>query len=85
MPDQEAVFTQVRSAWLGEGPSSDIVVSSRIRLARNLADLPFPPAAGKDALQEVLARARRAAGHLPEARRYQVLELARLSPLERQV
>jgi protein arginine kinase len=28
--------------WLrGEGPESDIVVSSRIRLARNLADFPF--------------------------------------------
>ena len=28
--------------WLkGEGPESDIVVSSRIRLARNLTDYPF--------------------------------------------
>ena len=28
--------------WLrGSGPESDIVVSSRIRLARNLADFPF--------------------------------------------
>ncbi len=28
--------------WLrGSGPESDIVVSSRIRLARNLADYPF--------------------------------------------
>lgn len=85
MPDQEAVFTQVHSAWLGEGPNSDIVVSSRIRLARNLADVPFPPAAGKEALLEVLNRVRRAAQHLPEARRYQLLELMRLSPLERQV
>lgn len=32
--------------WLrGTGPESDIVVSSRIRLARNLADTPFPPQA----------------------------------------
>ena len=28
--------------WLrGSGPESDIVISSRIRLARNLADFPF--------------------------------------------
>ena len=28
--------------WLrGSGPQSDIVISSRIRLARNLADYPF--------------------------------------------
>jgi protein arginine kinase len=83
--DAEAVFTQVRSAWLGRGPNSDIVVSSRIRLARNLADLPFPSMAGKDALAEVLSRVRRATEHLPEARRYQFLELGRLSPLDRQV
>ena len=31
--------------WLrGTGPESDIVISSRVRLARNLADLPFPSA-----------------------------------------
>lgn len=85
MFDGEQVFTQARSAWLGQGPNSDIVVSTRIRLARNLADLPFPSAAGKEALAEVLTRVRRAAEHLPEARRYRVFELARLSPLERQV
>jgi protein-arginine kinase len=31
--------------WLkGSGPDSDIVMSSRIRLARNLADYPFDAA-----------------------------------------
>ena len=35
-------LTQTSGEWLrGEGPESDIVVSSRIRLARNLADFPF--------------------------------------------
>ncbi len=30
--------------WLEDGaPQSDVVVSTRIRLARNLADVPFPP------------------------------------------
>ena len=49
--------------WLkGEGPESDIVISSRLRLARNLADYPFntqaSPASRKEAellLKEALA------------------------------
>ena len=28
--------------YLGEGEQSDVVISTRIRLARNLADYPFP-------------------------------------------
>ncbi len=35
-------LTHKRGEWLrGSGPESDIVISSRIRLARNLADFPF--------------------------------------------
>lgn len=41
--------------WLkGTGPSSHIVMSSRIRLARNLAKIPFPNRASKKALQDVV-------------------------------
>lgn len=37
-----AALAQSSGEWLrGTGPESDIVVSSRIRLARNLADFPF--------------------------------------------
>ena len=35
-------FARSSGEWLrGTGPESDIVISSRIRLARNLADFPF--------------------------------------------
>ncbi|MEX0867397.1 MAG: protein arginine kinase [Pirellulales bacterium] len=35
-------LTETSGEWLkGSGPDSDIVISSRIRLARNLADFPF--------------------------------------------
>ena len=35
-------LTQTAGEWLrGSGPEADIVISSRIRLARNLADFPF--------------------------------------------
>ncbi len=40
-------LTQTSGEWLrGEGPEADIVISSRIRLARNLADFPFISRAG---------------------------------------
>src|SRR3990167_593126 len=41
--------------WLkGTGPHSDIVMSSRVRLARNLSKLPFPNKAPKKTLDEIL-------------------------------
>lgn len=42
------------SPWMRkEGPSSDIVMSSRIRLARNIANIPYPIIAEEEKLQEV--------------------------------
>lgn len=44
------------SPWMKqEGPDSDIVMSSRIRLARNFADHPFPIIAREETLSKVLA------------------------------
>ena len=41
----ESIFKEPH-VWLDSaGPSSDVVISSRVRLARNLTDLPFPGAA----------------------------------------
>ncbi|NQT18639.1 MAG: protein arginine kinase [Planctomycetes bacterium] len=40
--------------WLrGEGPESDIIISSRIRLARNLADFPFTNRASTEQMAEI--------------------------------
>ena len=33
----------IASKWMeGTGPEPEVVISSRVRLARNLKDLPFP-------------------------------------------
>lgn len=41
--------------WLnGEGPESFAVLSSRIRVARNLQEFPFPPAANSDTREKVI-------------------------------
>jgi len=39
---------------LGNGPQSDIILSSRIRLARNIADIPFPSGLSAEKAKEVV-------------------------------
>ncbi|MDP8213017.1 MAG: protein arginine kinase [Candidatus Zapsychrus exili] len=49
-------FINNMGEWLkGTGPNSDIVMSSRIRLARNLLDKPFPGKASKKEIVEILS------------------------------
>ena len=49
-------FVHHTGEWLkGTGPHSDIVMSSRIRLARNLAKRPFPNKAKKKELLEIIS------------------------------
>ena len=46
-----------KGEWLlGDGPDSDIVLSSRIRLARNLKGVPFPNAGDYTSNNEVLQK-----------------------------
>ena len=47
-------LTKTTGEWLrGVGPDSDVVISSRVRLARNLADYPFLSTASADERTEV--------------------------------
>jgi protein arginine kinase len=47
------------SEWLkGSGANSDIVISSRVRLARNIDKMPFPHWAGKKQAETVIEKAR---------------------------
>ena len=59
--------------WLrGSGPESDIVISSRIRLARNLADFPFisrATDADRAEIERILHNAGRRAAWPPARRR----------------
>lgn len=75
--------------WMdGTGPDADIVLSSRVRLARNLEGVPFPHLLDAEQAMEVLQAAQRAAGELnkmgllgPVA----YVPLAEVTPVERQV
>ena len=74
------------SDWLkGEGPHHDIVVSSRVRLARNLAGAPFPGWAKKAERTAVLERIRPRVEALPEMGDAYSLACQDLTALEKQV
>ncbi len=72
--------------WLsGSGPHDQIVVSSRVRLARNLKGKPFPGWAKKAERVAVLDEIRSAVEGLPEMENSFSERLEDLSPLEKQV
>ena len=78
-------FAQQLSCWMkGGGNASDIVVSSRLRLARNLADVPFPPNMGRDDAEHVLEQAAAVAEHLERTmgKEYRLFRLKDLSELD---
>lgn len=79
-------LTSTTGEWLrGTGPESDIVISTRIRLARNLASFPFTHRATPQQRAEIesLLRERITRLDLPHPLRY--VSVAALSPLDRQL
>jgi protein arginine kinase len=74
------------SPWLdGAGPHADLVVSTRVRLARNLASVPFTHRARDEQLQGVLASVTTAADRTEAFRDSLMLRMNELGPLDRQV
>jgi protein arginine kinase len=59
------MWRDVPPAWTGaDGPESDVVVSTRARLARNLSGAPFPGRAAAEDLERVAESVRRAGERL---------------------
>jgi len=74
------------SPWLlGEGPHAEMVLSTRIRLARNLRDVPFTHRAREEQLQGVLASVTAAAQQTSSLRDGLLLRMSECTPIERQV
>ncbi len=73
------------SPWLdATGPHSDMVMSTRVRLARNLRGVPFTHRARDEQLVGVLASVERAAKNGPDFDDSNMLRMHELSPLDRQ-
>lgn len=71
--------------WLrGSGPESDIVISSRIRLARNLADFPFVRRASHQERAQISKSTRAKIASIEEWTNIEILELAKLDEVDRQ-
>ena len=79
-------LTQASGEWLrGTGPQSDIVISSRIRLARNLAVFPFTGRASTHQKAEIEALLRDRVSKLELAPPLSYLSVPTLSALDRQL
>ena len=71
--------------WLkGSGPESDIVISSRIRLARNLADYPFISRASDQDRTQIEAALKECVFDVEEAGRLLYVDVAELDGVDRQ-
>ena len=71
--------------WLRSiGPNSDIVMSSRIRLARNLSNYPFSNWASKKEQQEVLKVAKQAIVAAKKIKSSLCLDIGKIDPIDRQ-
>ncbi len=78
-------LTQTSGEWLrGTGPESDIVISSRIRLARNVAAFPFTNRASAYQKAEIEIMLRDRVARLELDPRLEYINVPNLSPLDRQ-
>jgi len=74
------------ASWMKErGPEGDIVLGTRCRLARNLQGIPFPEAANRDQLREVLGKASEVTPRLGALGDFSFLEMATMDALEREI
>ncbi len=78
-------LTHTSGEWLrASGPESDIVISSRIRLARNLAQFPFPNRADETTRAEIEALLRDKIRGLQIGNRLNYIDVNGLGSLDRQ-
>lgn len=75
-------------SWINDtGPLGDVVLSSRVRLARNLSDTPFPSIADKSMTDSVIHRVHRSVSGQgsPIRSQYQFLAMGDLAPTDREI
>lgn len=84
----ERFISQAVSSWMSEdGPDSDIVLSSRIRLARNLSEINFPTLATNDESKTVVQTIedRISDGTVPGFGAMELLRMGDIKPLQKRV
>src|SRR3989338_11211681 len=81
----EDLLTQTGEWLKGSGPNADIVMSSRIRLARNLAKYPFPNWADPARLEGVLSEFEKAYKDIDYFKGALYLRMKELSSIDKQM
>lgn len=84
--NKEEILKASHFSWLeATGTDTDVVLTSRIRLARNLKKLPFPNRADFSQLLEVRTQIEKAMPRIAEAldENFEGIHLEEISPLER--
>ncbi|MGI6649964.1 MAG: protein arginine kinase [Bacillota bacterium] len=85
----QSIINRPFSKWLeGSGPYSDIVISSRVRLARNLLEVPFPHLMSEKQAQNVVNQVAQIVAEKEvrqELGNLEVVDLNELSVLDRQI
>ncbi|MEH7386335.1 protein arginine kinase [Bacillus sp. JJ1521] len=84
----EHFINQALSAWMSqEGPDSDIVLSSRIRLARNLKNVPFSTVYSNEEAEQIVDVFQKgfAGEHFPSIGEFELLKMMELQPVEKRV
>jgi protein arginine kinase len=72
--------------WIrGDGAENEIVLSTRVRIARNLQGLPFPPRASADDRNAILERVRRAVSQMDSLGGVNLWEIEELELTEREI
>lgn len=84
----ERFINQAVSSWMSaEGPDSDIVMSSRIRLARNFDEFTFPTLFNNDEANKVITSIEELTGQNPltELGESEFLKMDEIQPLQKRV
>ncbi len=85
MSNHPDTFGSADAWYTHAGPDDDVVLSTRIRLARNLANFPFPLKSSRDERDRIQALVFDAFSKMPEPGRFQAVSTARLDDLGRLV
>lgn len=84
----QAIDTMISktAAWLeGKGPESEIVMSSRVRLARNIVQFPFLHWATEDETRELVDRVEKTIRKCSSMKKYLIIRFESLSDIERRI
>lgn len=80
------IIGRTYSAWMStNAPHTDVALSSRIRLARNLGDIPFPWYASSPDLAKVAGEVEKAVREVQGLGGLEIVRLSEASVLERQI